>query len=98
MVKMVLGTLRKGHKVMWRGAWGKDPAVEATVEAIEICAINSKNGTEVKSVAWNTVKGYSNRQVVVTLDNGHWAYGYQLDKMPEPQAKDGLFAEMFTDK
>lgn len=96
MLKIIQGKLKIGDKVMWRGGWGKDPAVEATVTSIEVCKIHSKNGRSVKSVAWNTVKGYSNRQVVVTLDNGHWAYGDQLDKMPEPEKKDGLFASMFN--
>lgn len=78
MLKQILGTLKIGDKVIWRGGWGADPAVEVTISEIEICAIGAKNGRSVKSVAWNTV----NRQVVVGFkENSHWAYGDQLDKI-----------------
>lgn len=69
--------LKVGDKVMWSGSWGKDPAKEAIVEDIELCEVGKKYGRPVSSVAW---EGVLNRSVNVTvsLDNGHWAYGYQL--------------------
>lgn len=70
--------LKIGDKVIWRGAWGKEEPKEAIIEGIELCANGSKYGKEVKSVAWDTINGES-RSVTVTLDNGHWAYGFQLN-------------------
>ena len=67
--------LKIGDVVSWRGAWGNEPAIDATVESIQICPAGKKYGREVKSASWNTVK---KDRVVVTLDNGHWAYGTQL--------------------
>ena len=70
--------LKVGDKVMWRGGWGKEAPKKATVECIELCAVGSKYGKDVKSVAWETIEK-GNRSVTVSLDNGHWAYGYQLN-------------------
>jgi len=39
---------------------------------------NLKIGDEVNSVEWTKVH---DRNVVVTLDNGHWAYGGQISKV-----------------
>lgn len=70
--------LKIGDKVMWRGAWGKDPAEEAIIEGIELCLDGAKYGDAVESVSWNDVK---NGNVVVSLDNGHWAYGHQIKQI-----------------
>ena len=69
--------LKVGDKVMWLGSWGKDTAKEAIVEDIELCKNGQKYGSPVTTVAW---EGVLNRTVNITvnLDNGHWAYGYQL--------------------
>ena len=77
---MATGKLTVGDKVMWRGAWGKEAPKEATIESIELCANGSKYGKDVKSVAWETIEK-GNRSITVQLDNGHWAYGSQLDKI-----------------
>jgi hypothetical protein len=69
--------LKIGDKVMWRGAWNTEPPKEATVVSMELCANGTKYGKEVKSVAWETIEN-AKRSVTVSLDNGHWAYGYQL--------------------
>ena len=69
--------LKIGDKVMWRGTWGRDMAKEATISGIEIGCGDTKNGREVSSVSWDTIKKGG---VVVDLDNGHWAYGHQLDE------------------
>ena len=76
-----MSKLKVGDKVMWRGAWGAEPAKLATVESMSLCAKGSKHGREIKSADWNTVKGLGRGQVVVDLDNGYWAYGNQLDKI-----------------
>jgi hypothetical protein len=68
--------LRVGDKVGWRASWGSDKAREAVVIRIEICQIGRKEGNKVDSVPWSKV---NSREVVVDLDNEHWAYGTQLD-------------------
>lgn len=75
-----MSKLKIGDKVIWRGSWGTEAPKEATVEAIELCAVGSKYGKEVKSVDWSTITG-GNRSVTVDLDNGHWAYGNQLTEI-----------------
>jgi hypothetical protein len=70
--------LKLGDKVMWRGAWGKDPAEEAIIEGIQLCPVRQKYGDAVESVTWEDVEG---DKVAVTLTNGYWAYGHQLDQI-----------------
>jgi hypothetical protein len=70
--------LKIGDKVMWRGAWNTEPPKEATIESMSLCPKGSKFGRDIKSADWNTVKGNGRGQILVNLDNGHWAYGYQL--------------------
>lgn len=71
--------LKVGDKVMWRGAWGSEPAKMATVETMQLCAEGSKYGKDIKSADWDVVK--NGRKIIVDLDNGHWAYGNQLSKI-----------------
>jgi len=75
-----MSKLKIGDTVIWRGAWGQQEPKEAKVESIELCANGSKYGKDVKSVDWNTVTS-GNRSITVQLDNGHWAYGYQLTEL-----------------
>ena len=63
--------LKVGDEVIWRGSWGKDLPKEVKVTCIEINDIN------VSSIDWDKVES---RSVVVDLDNGHWAYGFQIAK------------------
>jgi hypothetical protein len=70
--------LKVGDKVMWRGNFGSGHKVMATVENIEICPEGSKHGRSVGSVLWSAVK---TRRVVIDLDNSHWCYGNQVDKI-----------------
>lgn len=74
----VKGILKVGDKVMWRGAWGTDAPKQAIVEEIETNCNGTKSGISADSVEWNEV---TDRNVVVTLDNGHWAYGNQLKEI-----------------
>jgi hypothetical protein len=71
--------LKIGTKVNWRGAWGKQPAKEATVTGITIGCVG-KVGHNVPNVHWELV---NDRSVIVDLDNGHWAYGNQISKVNE---------------
>jgi hypothetical protein len=70
--------LKVGDKVMWRGAWGKEIPKEAMVTEMELCGVGQKYGKPISSAKWTTVE---NDKVVVTLDNGHWAYGNQLSRI-----------------
>jgi hypothetical protein len=66
--------LRVGNTVNWRGAWGTESPKDAVVKSIEINCRN-KQGDDRFSVDWDKV---TDRSVIVTLDNGHWAYGNQI--------------------
>ena len=68
--------LKIGDTVLWKGGFGSDGEKEAVVEYIEANCVN-KSGDEVDSVEWDKVKG---RSLIVSLDNGHWAYGEQIRK------------------
>jgi hypothetical protein len=65
--------LTVGDKVMWRGGFGGESPKEAIVESIELCKSGSKYGDSVNSVDWS-----KKDRIVVDLDNGHWARGYQI--------------------
>jgi hypothetical protein len=68
-----------GDSVMWRGAWGSESAKPVRVTAMELCAApRQKHGVPVTEVP-RTLKDYVN----FTLDNGHWAYGYQIELLDE---------------
>jgi hypothetical protein len=64
---------------MWKGAWGSESAKPARVTAMELCAApRQKYGVPVTEVP-RTLKDYVN----FTLDNGHWAYGHQIELLDE---------------
>ena len=68
--------LEVGDTVIWRGGWGKDAPIEALVTSIDKVKPGEKYGDDVKSLPWSQVE----TRAVVALDNGHWAYGYQLSQ------------------
>lgn len=71
-----MNILTVGDEVNWRGGFGNDSPKTAVVKNIELCEQKrSKSGIPVKSVSWDK-KDY----IVVSLSNGHWAYGYQIFK------------------
>ena len=82
---MFLKTMLKvGDSVMWRGSWGRDTPLPTKVTSIEIVAPGEKEGGEdVKQVPWAVVESGC---VVVTLDNGHWAYGDQISPASTKEA------------
>lgn len=66
--------LHVGEIVWWRGAWGRAKLKQARVTNIEMVSHGEKEGgVKVGSVPWRMKS-----QVVVDLDNGHWAYGEQI--------------------
>jgi hypothetical protein len=68
--------LRIGDTVTWRGSWGSDPPRRAKVEQITATKErHMKYGTEVEELPWSAVE-----RSIVSLDNGCWAYGYQLSR------------------
>ncbi|HAO94322.1 MAG TPA: hypothetical protein DCR11_10700 [Deltaproteobacteria bacterium] len=70
--------LKTGDTIRWRGLWGEAQEKPAVVTGIQI-RCTAKYGTEVTEASWADVKGHG----VVDLDNGHWAYGYQVDPVDE---------------
>lgn len=70
----LIPTLHVGQAVEWSGGFGNEPYETAIVIAIELCQDGHKYGQEVKSVLWQEISN----KVVVTLNNGHWAYGTQI--------------------
>ena len=69
-------TLRIGDTVIWKGAWGSQAPLEAVVTGIDEVVPGEKHGAEVTAMAWARVAD----SAVVSLANGHWAYGYQIAK------------------
>ena len=76
--------IKIGSKVMWRGSWGTDPAVEATVVGIERTEEphEKEGGTPVESIEF-----YDRDYAVFDLDNGHWCYGNQIIGFAEDAEK-----------
>ena len=72
-----MSELKIGDEVSWKGAWGSQASKRAVVTEIEVTN-GGKYGDEVNSVEWTKVR---DRNVVVTLDNGHWAYGEQISRV-----------------
>lgn len=70
-------TINVGTKVTYRGSWGHGSIKKATIESIELCDCeNAKYGTPVSEVSVEDI-----RRCVFDLDDGHWAYGYQIVKI-----------------
>ena len=67
--------LKVGDIVSWRGTWGVESPKEAKVIGIQKTKyFREKYGDEVAEVNWND-------HFVVTLDNMHWAYNFQLQPL-----------------
>lgn len=66
--------VKVGDYVMWRGAWGKEPARKARIKNIEITSTpKDKEGVTADSV------DHGSQCYICDLDNGKWAYGWQID-------------------
>jgi len=69
--------LKIGDTVNWRGNFGSEGRKKAKVEEIQITN-GGKYGDDVDEVSWSKVR---DRNVVVDLDNGHWAYANQISRV-----------------
>lgn len=67
-----MSVLSVGDTVEWRGSFGRGLPALAQVTGI---VVGGKGGTNVPAVPWSAVE---DREVVVDLSNGHWAYGFQI--------------------
>ena len=70
-----MSKLKVGDIVNWKGAWGSQSSKDAVVDGIEINCINKYDGENVDEVNWRKV---NNRSTIISLNNGHWAYGTQI--------------------
>ena len=71
-----MSKIKVGDYVMWRGTWGRDPEAKAKVIGIEITASpKDKEGHTSEEVDTDT------QHYIADLDNGKWAYGWQLKQM-----------------
>ncbi len=71
-----MSKLRVGNTVLWRGNFGTAEPIEAKVKYIQKNFENgSKDGKQVSSIDWDKV---TERNVIVDLDNGHWAWASQI--------------------
>jgi len=59
---------------MWRGSWGTEPKKQVRVMGIEITeSRRHKEGEEAREVDTTT------QHYIADLDNGKWAYGWQIE-------------------
>ena len=72
-------TIKQGDTVLWRARWGAAPPVPATVEAIDFSPSgNPKGGATVEVPEIATTEKHL---CIFVLDNGHWAYGQNVEAM-----------------
>lgn len=66
-----------GMRVKYRTNFGKGNSVVATIERIELCKDeHCKDGMEVSEVLASEL-----HRCCIDLDNGFWAYGYQVEEL-----------------
>ncbi len=70
-------TIKVGDDVVWRGGFGQDMPLSATVKGMTL----TDNPREKYGESVDEVDLYSVREnlVVFDLDNGHWCYSEQID-------------------
>lgn len=67
----------KGDQVWWRGSWGNDSWERAKIVGIEL--VNA--GQKQEGIAVDKIPVEVKDNCVFDLDNGHWAYGYQIKEV-----------------
>lgn len=70
---MTTHVLHAGDRVSVSTSWGDGPIEEHTA-----IGIFTRDSDELPEVAWARL---TDRSIVVDLDDGHWAYGYQLQRI-----------------
>lgn len=71
--------IKVGDSVSWRGAWGSQPAKLAKVIHIE----KTENPRQKYGYAVNEILVIEKNHGVFSLDNGHWAYGDQIEHIED---------------
>ena len=67
--------LKVGDTVLCRGSWGHEAPKQVTITHLELCVeAGDKYGVPVAELPWS-----EKNRAVVDMDNGHWAYGSQID-------------------
>jgi|TARA_B100001094_G_scaffold203856_1_gene197779 hypothetical protein len=78
---MMSDTLRVGDAVSWSGGFGMEAHREATVVGIQVNYSNgSKDGVAVDEIDWWHIQ---ERNQIIDLDNGHWAWAFQIKPIEE---------------
>ena len=69
--------IKIGDKVNWRGNYGKANPIEATVKQL----VDNRDGLKRENYYRSSVEldKFVNRDFIVDLTNGYWAYAYQID-------------------
>lgn len=80
--------LHVGDPVWWKGGWGAEEACIAEIDGIKFdCDMHFYEGTPAERLSWRRVTRFATikcpdgeelASAVVTLANGHWAFGWQL--------------------
>jgi len=68
-------TIKEGDVVIWRGGWGTQSPKKAIVVRMELC----ENEREKYGELIDAIDLKDKNRAVFSLDNGHWAYGYQIE-------------------
>lgn len=71
--------IRVGDSVSWRGNWGTQPAKLAKVIHIE----KTQNPRQKYGYTVNEISLNEKYCAVFSLDNGHWAYGDQIEHIED---------------
>jgi len=72
--------LMVGDPVAWSNTFRPAPHFRSGRSVIEITI----RGEKVERVLWSEC----DRDVIVILDNGHWAYGFQIKPEPNKEAEE----------
>ena len=74
-------TLRVGDDVLWRGSFGMEEPKKVIVKGIQLNYSNgSKDGVAVDEIDWWHIQ---ERNQIIDLDNGHWAWAFQIKPIEE---------------
>jgi len=72
--------VRVGDRVRWSGGFGRLAAEECTVARMELTMPGAAHGQKINEADEELMKS---GRVIFDLNNGHWAYGYQIELIEE---------------